>query len=307
MGEPRVVGMVIYTYAILEERLEELWQWLASVEHWAGQPFAEFAFDSRAKESSRIWKASPKNRAILYQRLQTEQPWAGIDFGWPAGTLRSKPYKTRGMDVFIESRPQPQRGNESYRRPSYVCVEVHTDILRRSISGVSGFIELGIDAWRIISGVYGFIDVETGTPLRDDFLRNAIHLFDTTVPPEYHQEFRAWQRLESDLDKRVWKAFWGNFLSAEHVRQLGGVQNMRHADPLYRLLPEYLEQAYKRGIERLQACHCIYQMYQLANGGVLLTLSKNPLTWSDIEVQRRANLLQNALGQLVLRPSDIDK
>ncbi len=36
----RVVGMVIYTYAVLEERLDPLWAWLHRVKAWAGHSFA---------------------------------------------------------------------------------------------------------------------------------------------------------------------------------------------------------------------------------------------------------------------------
>ncbi len=299
MGTIRAIGMVIYTYAVLEERLEALWEWLHRVEAWSGQPYAEFNFSSRTKESLRVWKATDKNKAMLYHRLKTEQPWSYLHLGWPRGILRNTGIK--GLYVAVNSRPQPDRGGESYRRPSYVYLEVHPDVLNQSTTGVPGFLDLGVQAWHIIEGVYGFIDVETGIPLQDNLFRNAMHFFDSTVPPAYHPEFRAWQDLMPLLHRRVWKAFWGNFLGPEHIRQLGGLQALRRADPLYRLLPEYLEQAYRQGIERLRACACYETWRELTGGGVLLTLSPSPLDWFDPAVQERQRRLQTVLEPVALR------
>lgn len=295
----RAVGMVIYTYGVLEERLDPLWDWLQRVEAWSGQRYAEFHFSPRAKHSLRVWKATPKNLANLYHRLQVEQPWFVLNLGWPRGTLDS--VVPQGVFVSVGSEPQPERGTESYRRPSYIYLEVTPEVLLQSTTGISGFLDLGIQAWEIADGVYGFIDVETGIPLQDNISRNVAHLFDSTVPPEYHREFRKWQELMPKLDKRVWKAFWGNFLGAEHLRQLGGVQEMRRADPLYRLLPEYLEQAYQQGIERLRACDCYEEWRELAGGGVLLTLSSSPLDVLDPRVQERQRRLQAVLEPIALR------
>jgi hypothetical protein len=189
---------------------------------------------------------------------------------------------------------------ESYRTPSYVYLQAHPDVIQASTGGVEGFVRLGMAAWEIVEGVYGFIDVETGIPLQDDIFRNAIHLFDSTVPPEYHREFRAWQELMPKLDKRVWKAFWGNFLGAEHLRQLGGIQELRRADPLYQLRPEYLAQAYQRGKELLRASKSYVGWYELAGGGVLLTLSASPLEWFEKEVQERRERLQAVLAPIAL-------
>jgi hypothetical protein len=188
--------------------------------------------------------------------------------------------------------------------PSYMALIAHPEVLMQSTTGVAGFLDLGARAWQIVNGVYGFIDVETGVSLQDDILRNFAHLFDSTVPPKYHQEFRKWQDLMPKLDKRVWKAFWGNFLGAEHLRQLGGIQEMRRADPRYRLLPEYLERAYQQGVERLRACDCYHEWRDLANGGVLLTLSASPLDALEVPVQARRARLQKALGQLAIGPWD---
>ena len=297
MNEIRAVGMVIYTYERLEQRLDPLWDWLHRVEQWAGRPYAEFHFSSRIKDSIRIWKATPKNRAQLYQRLQTEQPWFVLDFGWPQGSLRSI---SPPLYVCIASEPQPWHGGESYRTPSYVYIEAHPQVLLQSSEGIPGFLELGMQAWAIINGVYGFIDLETGLPLQDNISRNIHHLFDSTVPPEYHREFRAWQELMPKLDKRVWKAFWGNFLGAEHLRQLGGIQELRRADPLYQLRPEYLEQAYQRGKEILRASKSYVGWYELAGGGVLLTLSASPLEGLEKEVQERRERLQAVLAPIAL-------
>lgn len=299
MSGIRAIGMVIYTYGILEERLDPLWDWLQRVEAWAGQRYAEFDFEPRAKESLRVWKATPKNLANLYHRLQVEQPWFVLNLGWPRGSLRAT--SPQGVFVSVASEPQPKRGGESYRTPSYVYLEVTPEIIRQSATGVSGLLDLGIQAWAIADGVYGFIDVETGIPLQDNISRNVAHLFDSTVPPEYHREFRKWQELMPRLDKRVWKAFWGNFLGAEHLQELGGIRELRRADPLYRILPEYLEQAYQQGIRRLRESNGYHEWRELAKGGVLLTLSASPLEWFEKEVQERRVKLQEALEPIALR------
>lgn len=298
MGEIRAVGMVIYTYVVLEERLQDLWNWLQRVEAWFGQPYAEFDFDPRAKQSLRVWKATPQNLEKLYQRLQTEQPWFGFSFGWPRGALRSP---SPSLFVCATSRPQPERGMESYRTPSCIYLQVHSNILVQNMGGISGFLDLGMQAWQIVEGVYGFIDVETGIPLQDHIARNAFHLFDSTVPPEYHHEFRKWQELMPKMNKGVWKAFWGNFLGAEHLQELGGIRELRRADPLYRILPEYLEQAYQQGIRRLRESNGYHEWRELAGGGVLLTLSASPLEWFEKEVQERRVKLQEALEPIALR------
>lgn len=296
MGEIRAIGMVIYTYERLEERLDPLWDWLHHVEQWANRSYAEFDFVPRGKQSLRVWKATHQNRTKLYQRLQTEA-WFSFSLGWPRGALR---ISSPPLYVCVTSRPQPERGMESYRTPSYVYLQAHPDVIQASTGGVEGFVRLGMAAWEIVEGVYGFIDVETGIPLQDDIFRNAIHLFDSTVPPEYHREFRAWQELMPKLDKRVWKAFWGNFLGAEHLRQLGGIQELRRADPLYQLRPEYLAQAYQQGKELLRASKSYVGWYELAGGGVLLTLSASPLEWFEKEVQERRERLQAVLAPIAL-------
>jgi hypothetical protein len=296
MNEIRAIGMVIYTYERLEERLDPLWDWLHHVEQWANRSYAEFDFVPRGKQSLRVWKATHQNRTKLYQRLQTEA-WFSFSLGWPRGALR---ISSPPLYVCVTSRPQPERGMESYRTPSYVYLQANPDVIQASTGGVKGFVRLGIAAWEIVEGVYGFIDVETGIPLQDDIFRNAIHLFDSTVPPEYHREFRAWQELMPKLDKRVWKAFWGNFLGAEHLRQLGGIQELRRADPLYQLRPEYLAQAYQQGKELLRASKSYVGWYELAGGGVLLTLSASPLEWFEKEVQERRERLQAVLAPIAL-------
>jgi hypothetical protein len=296
MNEIRAIGMVIYTYERLEERLDPLWDWLHHVEQWANRSYAEFDFVPRGKQSLRVWKATHQNRTKLYQRLQTEA-WFSFSLGWPRGALR---ISSPPLYVCVTSRPQPERGMESYRTPSYVYLQAHPDVIQASTGGVEGFVRLGMAAWEIVEGVYGFIDVETGIPLQDDIFRNAIHLFDSTVPPEYHREFRAWQELMPKLDKRVWKAFWGNFLGAEHLRQLGGIQELRRADPLYQLRPEYLAQAYQQGKELLRASKSYVGWYELAGGGVLLTLSASPLEWFEKEVQERRERLQAVLAPIAL-------
>ena len=210
-------------------------------------------------------------------------------------------YLGGGIGISIKSRPQPKRGQESYRRPSYVFLQAHIDLLEPTLTQIAPLVSLGTQLWRIVDGVYGFIDVETGFPLQDSLFRNAIHLFDSTVPPEFHAEFREWQQLMPDLNRRVWKAFWGNFLGAEHLQRMGGVEVLRRADPRRRLLPEYKEQAQIIGLKKLEECRCIQRLEPLSDGGILGCLSESPMDWFEPEVQAKAKRLQATLDDLVIQ------
>jgi hypothetical protein len=305
MQQVQAVGMVIYTYHGLEERFERLWDWILQVETWTRTTCAEFHFSSRAKQSRRIWKATPENRQNLQARLYEEQPWSILDFGWPAGVLRSTPAEMKGWEVAFGSRLQPTPGTTGYRRPSYIYLEVHPDILTNSTTGVEGLLNLGVNLWQLVDGVYGFIDVETGVPLQDDISRNVIQLFDSTVPTHYHQEYRLWQRLDNQIDKRVWKSFWGNFLSSEHLRQLGGIKEIRSANR-NQSRAESLDQAYKQGTARLQGIDCLERQIALANDGVCVTLSHSPLDWFQPAVQECQHQLQHTLGQVAIGEWDFN-
>ena len=293
----RAVGMVIYTYAVLEERLDALWAWVKRVERWSGVTFSSYDFTARNKPTHGHGQATPGNRKRLYRRLQTQQPWFTWGYLWPTEELIRV---SHGIHLAITSRPQPERNGERFRSPSYIFLEAHVDILKSEVERMRDFVALGAQAWDIAGGSYGFIDVETGTPLRDRVLRNAIHLFDSTVQPEFHNEFREWQMLMPVLNRRVWKAFWGNFLGAEHLQSLGGVKDLQRADPQRQMLPEYQEQAYRTGLQKLNACGCFHQLEPLAGGGVMGCLSESPLDWFEPEVQARVERLQNTLGTLTL-------
>jgi hypothetical protein len=171
-------------------------------------------------------------------------------------------------------------------------------VLARSQAKPSRILELGALLWQVVNGVYGFIDVDTGVPLRDDLFRNIDFLYSNLLPPEHAPEFRMWQQLMHCLNRRVWKAFWGNFLGDEHLQEMGGVRDMQRADPRYRRLPEYEEAARQAALLRLRACPG--QQRALANRGVLVTLSDSPLDWFDPDMPQRVDLLQSALGRVAL-------
>jgi len=296
----RAIGLVVYTYGVMEERLEVLRRWFDAVEAWLGQPFAEYGFAPRGKESLRVWKATEHNRERLVERLRVERPWFVLDFGWPAGTLKARAYKTGGVDVALKSREQPWKGGTSYRSPSYLSLIAHRNLLEQG-NCVEGLLQLATSAWQAIDGVYGFIDVETGVPPQADLIHNFDQLLSNRIPPEYFAEFKAWQLLQPSLDRRVWKAFWGNLLGAEHLRRLGGIEQLRRGDALRRRLPEFERQAYQEGLEALESCECYQKRSELTDGGVLLTLSESPLSWDDAEVQKRRQRLDATLAAIALR------
>lgn len=300
MQNIRAVGMVIYTYSILEQRAEELWAWMEAVERWSGKDFTTYYFVPEGKRpSKRARRLTHNERGRLPERLRTATPWYAWGVAWP--TFEEPLHLVGGIGVSVKSRPQPERGQERYRSPSYVFLEAYVDLLETSLNQVASLVSLGARLWRIIDGVYGFIDVETGVPLQDNLLRNAIHLFDSTVPPEFCTEFREWQELMPVLNRRVWKAFWGNFLGAEHLQMMGGVKDLQRADPQRRMLPEYKDQAYKAGLQKLEACDCFQRLEPLSDGGVVGYLSESPLDWFETEVQTRAEQLQSVLGELAIQ------
>jgi hypothetical protein len=137
---------------------------------------------------------------------------------------------------------------ERYRVPSYVYAETHPEMLMQSVTGVAGFLDLGKQVWEFAAGTYGFIDVQTGIPLR----------------------------------------------------QLGGIQELRRADPRYRLLPDYLDQAYQRGVSLVCTCDCYEDWQALTNGGILLTLAPSPLDWFAPSVQERRKKLEAVIEPIAL-------
>lgn len=226
------IGMVIYTYATIEPRIEQLLDWVEDVETWQSARMYEFHFEPRSKSSQRIWRATAPNRMQLRRRLADES-WVHVLFGWGAGTIRQGPAQTGGALVTIKSRPQPPRGSERYRNPSFVYLEVHPSLLQTA-NQLAAFCRLGEKLWAIMDGCYGFIDVEANTPLHDDISRNVLHLLDSTVPQTHRQEYLAWKHIAAELDTKAWKAFWGNFLNQRHLERIGGpVHPMVHDNQLH--------------------------------------------------------------------------
>lgn len=214
------VGLVIYTYGELESVQDDILTWASRVEAWLSRRIDAFAFESRAKMSQRIWKYTPQNVITLHRRLQQERPWTNLLFGWGADSLRRTPRETGGGMLFIKSRPQPERGRERMRHPSFVYLELHPDLLAASNGGMQGLITHGIDLWSRIDGCYGFIDAEADWGVHSDLSRNILHFNDSTLPVAYQEEYLLWKQIDAILDRRMWRPFWGNFLGAPHLHAL---------------------------------------------------------------------------------------
>jgi len=299
MNKVRAIGLTIYTYSVLEEKTDQLWEWFQKVEKWSGRFYEDFVFASRDKESSRIWRATSKNKENLYGRLQTELPWDVLIFSWPKNSLRSNPYHVEGVHISMKSCPQPWKGGESYRIPSYLSIIFNPDILFQFPLSIEGFLQLGIEAWEIIQGVYGFVDVETGVPLQDNLLRNIAHIMSNLVPPDHFEEFQQWQSAIPVLDKKIWKPFWGNFLGSKHIEEIGGFKELRKADP-YTPYDEVSRIVYEKGIEILRNCQYYEEWHNLKNKGVLLTLSQSPTDWFQEETQTRREGLGKILKKVAI-------
>jgi hypothetical protein len=216
----RGIGMVVYTYETLEARSHTLLKWVDDVSDWLRKPIDELHFDPREKTSNKIWKLTSKNTQKLRSRIEAEKPWSNIHFGWGIGTLRYTIAQTKGAMVLIKSRPKPDKGNEKYRNPSFVYLEFHPDAIQLSESHIKGLIALGSQLWDVIDGCYGFIDIEIDRGLHDDVSRNALHLLDNSVDKQLEREFLKWKNISSDLDKKAWRIFWGNFFGRSHIEQI---------------------------------------------------------------------------------------
>jgi hypothetical protein len=142
---------------------------------------------------------------------------------------------------------------------------------------------------------------------RNQQFRNASPIWFSPTNQDTPREFQAWQCIQYDLDKRLWKAFWGNVLGAEHVRRIGGLQEMQGPGAGEESVSsDLLEQAYAQGLAKLKDCACYQGWRELGDGAVFLSLSPSPLDWFSEEVQARRERLQQALGHVAVGPWDWD-
>ena len=206
-------------------------------------------------------------------------------------SLMDTPARSNGIQVTIKSLNQPWRGGERYRTPSYLACIIHPEIIEKSNNGITGFLELGKEAWNISQGVYGFIDIETGIPLQDNIYRNFDLQMSNLIPSEFFDEFRNWQRIGPELHRKAWKVFWGNFLGEEHIQQIGGVSELKKANP-YKQTDELASIAYQVGLEKITACKCFYEMSNLTHKGVLITMSNTPYDWDQQNNDDKGKLQQ---------------
>lgn len=294
----RAVGLVIYTYTTLENHLDDIWQWFQEVEKWFGLPYSELIFFPQNKRPGKVLDASQTNRKRLYNRLQKDIPWSLISFGAPKGILNSSITDDSGaIDVTIKSWPPAKHGQESYRTPSYMSIQVSPDMFHDP-QKIAGFIELGIKAWSIAEGTYGFIDLDTGIPPNDNFIRNTACILSNLIPPRYVQEFKEWQSIQSKLNKRIWKVFWGNYLSQEHIQQLGGYAELRRAD-YYRPQAEILEESWQAGKKIVY--EKLSEVLELPDKGFFFKLSQTPLNWEKAEIQQKRRNFQEILSPMSIK------
>jgi hypothetical protein len=291
----REVGLGIFSYKPLEILLDSLWEWIYDVEQWYAEPYSELLFSPQNKRPGKILEASPTNRRRLHKRLQDDVPWNLIVFGTPRGILsKSVSEYSKGLYVTIKSYPQPKRGAENYRHPSYLSIIVDPNIFLDDKKTIE-FIHLGARIWSITEGVYGFIDIDTGIPPSDNLARNIACVVSNLIPPEHFQEFKEWQDILPVLNKRLWKAFWGNYISIEHIQQLGGYAKMRRAD-WYRPQSEILDESWQKGKFLLK--EEIGELLELSNKGYFFRSSTSPLDWLEPETQRKRKKIQEVLASI---------
>lgn len=290
----RAIGMVIYTYFGLENSLDSLWIWTKAVESWTASNFSEFYFSPRGKESKRIYLATKKNLEKLFCRLMDEEPWYLVSFGLPKGTLNNSTSNTHGVDVTWFSAPQPSKRTDASRKPSYVYIIATPDYFQKG-GKIDEFINLGVKAWEILRGVYGYIDIETLLDPNDKLMKDFGRLMSDLIPADYFQEFRQWQDLSNKLDRKLWKVFWGNFLGEGHIQQVGGLRELRRAD-YYRPLPEIEKTSWEKGRQTLEGK--AYQVVDLPYQGCFLRLSSSPLDLYEKVLQTNQHPLQDVLAPI---------
>ncbi len=294
----RAVGLVIYSYNNLEDYQEPVWDWIQKVEGWYGEPFAEFIFNPRNKRIGKVLQASPPKRNKLRNRMQNEMPWSLIYLGFPksilSGYIADFP---SGLVVSIVSYPKSSQGQEAYRHPSRLSIEVDPNIFRKPDKAAE-FISLGSHAWSIIEGIYGFIDVDTGISPNDNLARNFGCAISNLIPQEHFPEFREWQSIQPVLNKKIWKIFWGNYLSQEHIQQIGGYADLRRAD-WYRPQEEIILESSKKG--KLLLDKATENQVKLAKGGLFFQLSNSPLSWLQPETQIKRKNIQESLASISIK------
>ena len=97
----------------------------------------------------------------------------------------------------------------------------------------------------------------------------------------------------------MWKAFWGNFIGAGHIQQLGGLKDLRKMNP-YTSLESLSKIAYDKGVEILTGCNCFELCRKINHQGFLITLSPSPLEWFQGETQTRREQLQKSLAPVAI-------
>jgi hypothetical protein len=284
----RTIGLVIYTYNNLEDYLDPIWDWVQTIEAWYEKPFAELHFLPRNKKGGKVIEASLSNRVRLHTRLKNEKPWTLISFGYPRDILKGYLGEvSNGVVVSMLSSPKSKYGEEAYRYPSRLTIEVDPSVFRKT-GKTADFITLGSQAWSITQGVYGFIDIDTGISPNDNLIRNFACVVSNLIPQEHLQEFKEWQAILPTLDKRIWKVFWGNYLSREHIQQLGGYADMRRSD-WHRSQSEIIVESLEKGQELLN--NSTGNLIKLPNDGYFFQLSDTPLNWTQQETQiKRRNI-----------------
>lgn len=293
----RGIGLVIYTYESLIAQINDLWEWLYQVEQWFGKSFSEYDYVSSLKSKKIIPReVSLINQKRLYKHLLDRKSLSLLSYGRPSGVLSS--YISEFPDSLVvtlsSTTNQVSHFSEAYRHPSRITIEVSSSFFENT-GKVEELINLGVKAWSIAGGIYGFIDVDTGIPPHDNLTRNFYCIVSNLIPQEHLQEFREWQTIQPKLNKRIWKIFWGNFLSREHLQQLGGYEKLRRED-WYRPQPEIFTISQMQGKRIVE--EKIRDVVKIANEGCFFRLSASPLDYSQPEIQQRRKFIQSVLDSL---------
>jgi len=210
--------------------------------------------------------------ALSRHRLQMEQELTkGLLrdltlFDWNNLEKSSISYKIRCL-----GKPEENPYDPTWIKPNWIIVEFAA-CFSDEPRFFPRFLELGKDIFTSIKAAYGYIDFDH-TP-RDLWLIHMGQLY--THYKELWDEIEAWTLQQRYCRERVKKAFWGNFLNVEHVRQLGGFSKIKEAVP-YKIVES------------------------LPEGGALLIASGHPAEKDRPDVARRIAQLQAFLKPILMK------
>lgn len=167
--------------------------------------------------------------------------------------------------------PEANQYDPSWIDPNWVAIEVATSFLNES-EFLERILEFGKQVFTALKAAYGYIDSAQNP---HDLL--SIHMGQLYMHyKELWDEIETWKLQQRYCETVVKKAFWGNFLNAEHVHRLDSFERIKKEVPYEIIEP-------------------------LPEGGACLIASRHPADKERPEVAQRIAKLQTFLKPILMR------